>query len=335
MQGLLKELVETPGVSGGEAEVREFIEDELQNYADEVETDSFNNLVARKGDGDTTLMVVAHMDQIGLSVKDLSVSDIRDDGYLEFAEIGGINEDTLYNQHVTVHTDDDEYHGIIGLKPPHMEEESSKLYVDIGADSREEVEDLGIEKGDYITWDRGLEELQNDYVTGPALDNRVGCTVAIDAFKEFDEDYELITVFSTQEEVGLKGAKTAAYDIDPDAALAVDVSVGDEGSSIDPGEGVDITLMQGEGRGLMTPESVKDWLVETAENEGHDYQLSMTEGGYTDAAKIELAKDGIPTGSLGVPLEYMHSATEKVSLGDMEATSEYLQDVYETFEDHF
>ncbi|EGQ43264.1 MAG: cellulase M family protein [Candidatus Nanosalina sp. J07AB43] len=225
------------------------------------------------------------------------------------------------------------------MKPPHLMDEEKRdelpdkdqLFIDIGAEDKEDVEDAGIRVGDYITFDRDLSELRHDYVTSMAMDNRVGCAAAVELLKRFDEEYELAVVFSTQEEVGLKGAKTSAFNIDPDVALAVDVAIAGDlpgvesnESDLKMGEGVELTFVQSEGRGLITPRSVKKWLRDTAEDRDHDYQPAVGEGGATDAAKIYLSREGIPTGSIGVPLRNMHSATEVLKISDLEDTVKYL-----------
>ena len=160
--------------------------------------------------------------------------------------------------------------------------------------------------------------------------------------EKFDENYELAVVFSTQEEVGLKGAKTAAFHVEPDVALAVDTSIAGDVPGIEPkesdlemGEGVEITLVQSNGRGLLTPEKVRNWLVNTAENNDHDYQAGVWEGGATDAAKIELVREGIPTGSVGIPTRNIHSATEIVKISDIRDTIEFLNDSFTTVDDYF
>ncbi len=343
MEELLQKLAETPGVSGDEHRVREILREEVEDVADDVEEDELGNLIARKGEGEKTLMLVAHMDQIGLSVK-----RIDDDGFLHFSKVGGVTLQSLMNQRVVVHGEED-VKGVIGMKPPHLMEkeerdqlpEKEKLFIDIGAEDREDAEE-SVSVGDYITFDRDFEELMNGYYTGAAFDNRAGCVATLEAFRRFDGDYELVAVFSTQEEVGLKGAKTAAFRIDPDVALAIDTSIAGDVPGIEPNEsgletreGVEITMIQSEGRGLITPEKVKRWLLETAEMEGHDYQPGVWEGGATDAANVYLVKEGIPTGSLGIPTRHIHSATEVVNLEDIEATVEYLEDLYDSIEEYF
>jgi len=345
MKDLLKELVETPGVSGDEHRIRAKIRGKVEGHVDSLETDNMGNLIARKGSGEKTLMIATHMDQIGLTVK-----TIDENGYIRFSKVGGVTTQSLMNQRVKIHTEEEVVTGVVGMKPPHLMDdekrdelpEEEQLFIDIGAEHDEDVEEAGIKIGDYITFDRNFSELRDDYVTSMAMDNRVGCAAAIETLKRFDENYELAVVFSTQEEVGLKGAKTSAFKIDPDVALAVDVSIAGDlpgveshESSLEMGGGVEITMVQSEGRGLVTPRSVKEWLRETAEEKDHDYQPAVWEGGATDAAKIYLAKEGIPTGSIGVPLRNMHSATEVLKISDLDDTVDYLEDVTKTMEDYF
>ena len=345
MKSLLKELVETPGVSGQEHEIRDKIREEVKEYADSVEEDKMGNLVARKGDGDETLMIAAHMDQIGLAVK-----DIDENGFIRFSKIGGVTTQSLMNQRVTIHTDTGKVTGVLGMKPPHLMDkekreqlpEKEQLFIDIGAEDDEAVEDLGINIGDTVTFEREAKDLQEDYVTGLALDNRVGVTVAIETLKRYEGETELAVVFSTQEEVGLKGAKTAAFNVSPDAALAVDVSIAGDVPGIEPtetkletGSGVDIQMVQSSGRGLITPEPIRNWLIDTAEEGDHEYSRTVMEGGATDAAKIELVKEGIPTGSLGVPMRHMHSSTEVVKMSDIKAAVDFVTDAAESFSEKF
>lgn len=346
MKQLLKELVETPGVSGNEHQIREKIKEKVEEHAEDVEVDNMGNLIARKGSGDKTLMIATHMDQIGLTVQ-----TIDENGFIRFSKVGGVTTQSLMNQRVTIHSfEGGKVTGVVGMKPPHVMDkekrdklpEEEQLFIDIGAEDEEDVEEAGIRKGDYITFERDYAELQEDYVTSQALDNRVGCLIGIEALKKFDNDYELAVVFSTQEEVGLKGAKTSAYSIGPDVALAVDTSIaGDvpgidaQEADLDTGDGVEITMVQSKGRGLITPEKVRNWLVDTAEEEDHDYHRGVWEGGATDAAKIYLVKEGIPTGSLGVPTRHIHSATEMVKISDIEDTLEFLDDAFNSLDSYF
>lgn len=345
MKQLLKELSETSGVSGDESQIRELIKEKVEDHADSIETDNFGNLIARKGSGDKTLMIAAHMDQIGLTVM-----NIDENGFISFSKIGGVTIQSLMNQRVTIHTSEGEISGVIGMKPPHLLDkekrdelpDKEKLFIDVAAEDREDAEEIGINIGDRITFERDFKELRDGKVTGQALDNRVGCAVAIKALKRFDEDYELAIVFSTQEEVGLKGAKTAAFKIDPDVALAVDVTfaggvpgVEETEADIELGDGIEFDLVQSEGRGLLMPETVRDWLIGTAEENNHKFTRGVMEGGATDAAGIYLTREGIPTGSLGVPIRNMHSSTEVADISDLKATVDFLEDSFGSMEDHF
>lgn len=346
LKDTLQDLVETPGVSGGESAVRELIQTHIEEHSDSVEVDDLGNVIARKGSGDKTLMLSVHMDQIGLIVK-----RIDDDGFIHFSKVGGVTRQSLMNQRVTVHSEQGELvTGVIGMKPPHLMEKDERdnlpkiedLFIDIGAEDKDAVEDAGIRVGDYITFDRTFAELQDGYVTGPAFDNRVGVLAGIETLKQYNGNFELAVVFSTQEEVGLKGAKTSAFKLDPDVALVVDTSIAgdlpgikDNESDLETGEGVEITMIQSEGRGLITPEKVRNWLIETAEENDRDYQRGVWEGGATDAARIYLVREGIPTGSIGIPTRHIHSATEVVKISDIEDTVNYLDELYETLEDYF
>lgn len=347
MKSLLKELVETPGVSGQESKIRNKIRGEIEDHADSVEEDDMGNLIARKGEGDKTLMVATHMDQIGLAVK-----RIDDNGFLKVTKVGGLYPESLINQRVTVHSSEgDDLTGVIGMKPPHLRRgvdendkipEFKEIFVDIGAEDEEDAEDIGIRVGDYITFERELAEMQNGTVTAPAFDNRTGCAVLIEALKEFDEDYELAAVFSTQEEVGTKGARTSAFGIDPDVALAVDVTMAGDMPGIEPdqsdtelGDGAGIDMLQASGRGLIPSEKIKDWLIGTAEDEDHDYYRALYEGGATDAASIYISRDGIPTGSIGIPSRNIHSPIEVVQMSDLRDTKDFLVDAFGTMTDHF
>jgi len=291
-------------------------------------------------------MVMAHMDQIGLSVR-----RIDENGYLKISKVGGMFESGSINQRVRVHSSEGEdLTGVVGLKPPHLQENEEKnkipemktLFVDIGAEDQEDAEEIGVRVGDFISYDRTFEELGNDFVTAPAFDDRVGCAVAIEALKRFDEEYELAVVFSTQEEVGTKGAKTASYGVDPEVALAVDTGLAGDTPGIEPdesndscGDGIGIDMVQSGGRGLISPESIRNWLVDTAEESDHSYYRSLYDGGATDAASIELQRDGIPTGSLSIPTRNIHSPVEVVRMSDVEESVEFLENAFSSMEDYF
>ena len=345
LNNLLKELSETPGVSGNERPVRDKIKEEIEDYADEVRVDKFGNLIAKRGSGDKSLMVDAHMDQIGMGVR-----RITEDGFIRVSKIGGAYPISIVNQRVTVHTSEGEnLTGVIGTKPSHLIDnegdgdipQMQKAFVDVGGESREELKERGLRVGDYITFDRDFKEMINGYVTGPAFDNRVGCAIAIEAFKNFDEDYELVAVFSAQEEVGGKGAKTASFDLDPDAAVVLETARAGDTPNMDldesdemTGDGFGLTMMEASGRGVITPESVRNWLLESAEND-FNYHRKLYDKGRTNAARISTSRAGVPTGVVVIPTRHLHTAIETLKVSDAEEAVGFMTEAFENFRDHF
>ncbi|QGA79944.1 M42 family metallopeptidase [Candidatus Nanohalobium constans] len=345
MKQLLKELVETPGVSGKEEKVRELISEKIEDEADSIETDNFGNLIARKGSGDKTLMIDAHMDQIGMGVR-----RITEDGFIRISKIGGAYPISLVNQRVIVHTSEGEnLTGVIGAKPSHLVDgpgegdlpQMEKAFVDVGAEDREDLKDRGVRVGDYITFDRDFKEMINGYVTGPAMDNRIGCAMAIKAFNDFDEDYELVAVFSAQEEVGRKGAKISSRNINPDAAIVLETARAGDTPNMDldesdefTGDGFGITMIEASGRGVITPEKVRNWLIENAEDD-FNYHRKLYNKGVTNAGHINTSNSGIPTGVVVIPTRHLHTAIEVLKMSDAEEAVEFLDKTFSNFEEYF
>ena len=345
LKNLLKELSETPGVSGNERPVRNKIREEIEEYADEVKVDKFGNLIAKRGSGDKSLMIDAHMDQIGMGVR-----RITEDGFIRVSKIGGAYPISIVNQRVTVHTSEGEnMTGVIGTKPSHLIDnegdgdipQMQKAFVDVGGESREELKERGLRVGDYITFDRDFKEMINGYVTGPAFDNRIGCAIAIEAFKNFDEDYELVAVFSAQEEVGGKGAKTASFDLDPDASVVLETARAGDTPNMDldesdemTGDGFGLTMMEASGRGVITPESVRNWLLESAEND-FNYHRKLYDKGRTNAARISTSRAGVPTGVVVIPTRHLHTAIEALKVSDAEEAVRFMTEAFENFREHF
>lgn len=335
MKELLKELSNASGVSGFEGNIREIITNELKDHVDEIETDNMGNIIAiKKGkDNGKKIMLAAHMDEIGLMVK-----HIDKQGFIKFTKIGGINDQMLLNQEVYIHTEGGKVLGVLGAKPPHKMKpaerkkiiEHENMFIDIGASSKEEAEEI-INIGDSITIKHEFSELRGNIVTGKAFDNRVGCYVLIEAMKRVKTDATIYGVGTVQEEVGLKGAKTSAFKINPDMAIALDVTIAgdhpgikEEDAPAKLGGGPAIILTDASGRGLITHPAVKKLLIETAEEEEIPYQAEVSEGGTTDATAIHLTREGIPTGVLSVPTRYIHTPVEVVSLDDIENTIKLL-----------
>ncbi len=329
MFSLLKKLCDAHGISGYEDEVREIIKSEVENYADDVYCDKMGNLIAVKKGEKEKIMLAAHMDEIGFMVK-----HVEDKGFLRVTPIGGWFSQTVLNQRAFVHTENGKIVGVFGCKPPHImkEEERKKvvkiedMFLDVGAESKEEVKEMGIEIGSPVTIDRELVKLGKHRVTGKAIDDRVGVALLIDVFKKAECDATLYAVFTVQEEVGLKGAKTSAFSINPDMAIAVDVCVATDfpgvnaNQDIKLGSGPAITVVDASGRGLIAHRKVLNLLKDTAKKYEIPYQLEVGEGGTTDATAIHLTREGIPSGVVSLPARYIHSPVEVIDMRDYENT---------------
>lgn len=329
MKDLLKKLSDAPGISGFEDDVRDLMITELKDYVDEVEVDPLGNLIAKKNGNPSSkkIMLAAHMDEIGLMVR-----YIDKEGFIKFSKIGGINDQMLLNQTVYIQSSNGDIVGVIGSKPPHKMKESERkqilkyenMFIDIGAKSREEAEEL-VSIGDPIIIRKKFEELRNNLVTGKALDNRVGCAVLIEVLKKAETNATLYGVGTVQEEVGLKGAKTSAFSINPDMALALDVTISGDHPGIKEdeapsaaGKGPAIILTDASGRGLITHPQIKKLLISTAEEEEIPYQVEVSDGGTTDATAIHLTRAGIPTGVISPASRYIHTPVSVVCLDDVE-----------------
>ncbi|HQN90911.1 MAG TPA: M42 family peptidase, partial [Methanoculleus sp.] len=272
---LLRKLSDAHGVSGCEGSIRDIIRAEVAGSVDEIREDSMGNLIAVKRGDDFSIMLAAHMDEIGLMVQ-----YIDEKGFIRVVPIGGWFGPVLYTQRVILHGKNGPVMGVLGAKPPHMlkEEERKKeikiedMFVDVGAASEDEVKSLGIEIGTPITIDREFTDLAGNRVTGKALDNRVGVAMLIRALQRMESPHTVYAVFTVQEEVGLKGAKVSAYSLNPDCAIATDVTIpGDhpgiekKDASVEMGRGPVVSIVNASGRGLISDPRMVAWLRETAE----------------------------------------------------------------------
>jgi endoglucanase len=335
LKSLLEKLANAHGISGYEHSIREIIQKEVEPCVDEIRTDSLGNLIATKKGKAPSVMIAAHMDEIGLMVK-----YIDDEGFIRFAKVGGWFDQTLLNQRVCLHTKKGLIAGVIGSKPVHVmkaEEkkkpvEAKDMFIDIGVTSKDEAAAMGIEPGVTASLDRKMTELANDRVTGKAFDDRAGGAILITALQALAGLKLAATVygvFTVQEEVGLKGARTSAFGLNPDVAIALDTCIpGDHpgikksDSPIHLGKGPAITVMDAGGRGVITHPKVLEWLRETAKAANIPYQLDVTEGGTTDATAISLTREGIPSGVVSVASRYIHTPVEVLSLEDLAQTAE-------------
>ncbi|MCC7572346.1 MAG: M42 family metallopeptidase [Candidatus Methanofastidiosum sp.] len=338
MKELLKKLSEAPGVSGHEKRIKKLIIEEIKNHVDEIREDSMGNIIAiKKGSDKFGVMISAHMDEIGFMVK-----YIDDKGFISFETIGGFDPRSLGSQRVKIHSSKADILGVIGLKPPHItsQEERDKalkiedLRIDVGVNSKEEVESLGIKPGDSITRDISFSELgKENIVSCKSFDNRAGCAILIELIKKIkNPDYTFYGVFTTQEEVGLRGAKTAAYGIDIDFALIIDSTTAGpipktetDKVTINIGKGPSINLMD---RGFILSEKVKDIILQSTIEAKIPYQNHIS-GGSTDGAAVHIIKEGIPTAVISIPSKYIHSTVEILDLNDLDYTLKLAMKVLE------
>lgn len=322
---LLKELVMAVSPSGRENNIRKIIQNQLSSYCDEIYTDALGNLICHKKGNGKKLMLAAHMDEIGFMV-----NYIDEKGFIRFSVIGGVQKYNSVNSTVQF------TNGVKGKISYENKENPStvsfeKMYIDIGADSRETAEN-SVQIGDMASYSANFE-LIGKRIMGKALDDRAGCWALIRAMQNAQStENDIYAVFTTQEEVGLRGAKTSAFSINPDMAVAVDVSnVGDTPESLE------LNLRLGKGPAVkikdssfIIHESVKNLLIDCANESSVPYQLEAASYGGTDAGAIHLTGGGIASGTISIPTRYIHSANEVIDKSDLENTNLLLQKIINT-----
>jgi endoglucanase len=322
----LEKLSNATGVAGREEEVRDLMKKFLKPYVDEIKEDKLGNVIGiKKGAKNAPkVMLAAHMDEIGLLVK-----TILKEGFLQFTKIGGIDDRILLAQKVIVYTEKGPLHGIIGSKPPHIQKEEERkkvptydeLFIDIGAENQEEAKKMGVKIGDPAVFDIKFAKVGKNIVIGKAFDDRVGCAVMVEAMRLLEKTKcTVYAVGTVQEEVGLRGATTAAFGIYPDVGIALDVTVAGDVPGVKEFE-APIKLKKGPSLtiadyGLITHPKVLRLLVDAAEESKIPYQLETGLLGSTDAARISLTKEGVPSGVISIPTRYIHSPAALLSLED-------------------
>ena len=318
MKETLFTLLNTYGGVGREDAVRETIAELARPYCDEMRTDALGNLIcvrAGKENG-RRIMVCAHMDHIGFVVLDAD-----EHGFLRVHNAGGISKRASINRHVIF------ANGVNGVVSNETESFSaddgkmSNLFIDIGAKDREDALSM-VSLGDVAVYAPDAFELANGMVAAPAMDDRVGCAIALEAMKELGEcENEVAFVFSVQEELGLRGARAAAYGVDPQIGVALDVTL-----SGDTPKGPKIAVKAGEGpcvkvrdSSLVCAPRVVAGLEKAAARAGVKTQREVLPFGGTDASAIQLSRGGVIAGTVSIPCRYVHSACEVIDLRDVEA----------------
>ncbi len=316
---LLKELTETPGVSGYETPIRSVIKRYLEKYG-ELSQDKIGSVICRKAGASEKprIMLAGHMDEIGFMVK-----QITPEGFLKFTPLGGWFDQVLLGQRVVVQTHTGEVVGVIGAKPPHLlpAEERDKvvkrkdMYIDIGAMSQADVEKAGVQLGDPVIPRADFVELAGGLTyLSKAFDDRVGTALVISALEELQGKAHPNTVYgvaTVMEEVGLRGATTSVRAVDPDVALILESDIAGDVPGIKPEES-DIKLGQGPTIVIYDARMIpnlrfRDLALESARQVGVPVQLSTIEGGATDGGVIHLHGTGVPTLVIGVAARHIHS----------------------------
>lgn len=317
---ILRELTELNGPSGFEKPVCNYMKEKLQDLG-EISGDNLGSILCRKqGTAENpSVMIASHMDEIGFLV-----NRITKEGYIKFVTLGGWWDQVLLAQKVTVLTDKGEITGVIGSVPPHLLEAESRnkvflkkdMFIDVGAESKEDAEkNLGIKPGDPIVPQSEFFKMANrKYLAGKALDNRAGCALVIEILEELNRTEHPNTVWgaaTVQEEVGLRGARTSAAKVRPDAAFVVDVTIagdtpGKETAETETrlGGGPCLTLADAS---MIPHRGLRDLVTATAEEQGIPLQFSTMMGGGTDGGEIHKSGTGVPTIFFGLPVRYLHS----------------------------
>lgn len=318
----LRELASLPGVSGSEGKVREALFARLKEMGFEPRTDVLGNVIVRTGSSGPRVLVDAHMDEVGLVV-----SAIEKNGLVKFQKVGGIDDRVLLSKRVFIGKA--KVPGVIGIKAIHIQEPKEReqviawhtLAVDVGAKSKEEAEKQ-IKIGDYIIFDTDYEEIGDDIIKGKALDDRIGCAVLLRLLEEKWDGIELYCVFAAQEEVGTRGARVAAYGVNPDLGIAVEGTVCSDLPGVEEhqwvtrlGGGAAVSVMD---RGSIPSRRMVDELLRLAKENGIPVQFRESTAGGNDAGAIHLTRSGCPVASVSVPCRYIHSPVSLASRKDFE-----------------
>ncbi|OQY20504.1 MAG: M42 family peptidase [Chloroflexi bacterium] len=329
---ILEELANAIGVSGDEGDVRAIVLDAVREHVDDFKVDTMGNVLAfKRGTGRNRLrvMLAAHMDEVGLMVV-----GYNGDGFLQVRTVGGIDPRLLPGALLLVGPE--RIPGVIGIKPIHLLEPDERdkapkienLVVDVGAKSKDEAKKLA-PPGTYIAFATRFRDL-GPTVSGKAFDDRAGCAVLVELLRGERFRFDLHAAFTVQEEVGLRGARVAAYTIEPDCAFALEGTIADDipkekesSPTTALGQGPAITVMD---HSFIADRRLLQLLTDTAQELGIPYQFKQPGIGGTDAGAIHLARAGVPSATVAVPCRYIHSPVALMSLNDFNHTVELMRE---------
>ena len=340
---LLRRLSNAFGPPGAEEEPRQILRDEMEESSDEVRVDKLGNVFFyHKGEeGNPTVMLAAHTDEVAFLI-----TFIDDAGFLRFHTLGGITADVLPGQRIVFRGRQRPLRGVVGTRPPHImtEEERRKptsmddLFIDVGADSQDAAEEKGFYIGMTGVFDVEFTELGGGYIRGKAFDDRAGCATMARAFKALEgSPCNVVAVGTVQEEVGMRGARTAAWQADPDYALAIEGTFAADVPGTKPHQtsaslrgGPVITIADAS---VIAHPKVLQTLIGCAESDGIPYQFKKVPVGGTDAGAIHLTKAGIPSGTVAVPCRYIHGPVSVTHIEDLENTARLIEAFVRRFQE--
>ncbi|BAB06976.1 M42 family metallopeptidase [Halalkalibacterium halodurans] len=339
-QSLFKTLTELQGAPGFEHHIRRFVRGELEKYTNEIVQDRLGSIfgVKRGNEQGPKVMVAGHMDEVGFMV-----TSINEKGLIRFQTLGGWWSQVLLAQRVQIMTDEGPVIGVIGSTPPHLLEEAQRkkpmdvknMYIDIGADDKEDAQKIGIKPGQQIVPICPFTPLANEKkIMAKAWDNRYGVGLAIELLKELQGETTPNILYSgatVQEEVGLRGAATSAQMIEPDIFYALDASPANDATA-----GKDAFGQLGKGalvriydRTMVTHRGIRDFVLDTAETENIPYQFFISQGG-TDAGRVHLSGNGVPSAVIGICSRYIHTAASIIHVDDYAAAKALLVKLVKT-----
>jgi putative aminopeptidase FrvX len=329
---LFQTLTELPGAPGNEHLVRNFMREQLSLYSDEIVQDKLGSIfgIKKGNENGPTVMVAGHMDEVGFMV-----TGITDNGMLRFQPLGGWWSQVLLAQRVQIMTDNGPIIGVIGSIPPHLLDESKKnkpmeisnMLIDIGADDNDDAKKIGIKPGQPILPICPFTPMANKKkIMAKAWDNRYGCGLAIELLKEIKDETLPNTLYAgatVQEEVGLRGSQTAANMIKPDIFFALDASPANDmtGKKSEFGQLGKGTLLRILDRTMVTHRGMKEFVLDTAEKYNIPYQYFVSPGG-TDAGKVHLSNEGVPSAVIGICSRYIHTHASIIHVDDYAAAKE-------------
>ncbi|WP_462421026.1 M42 family metallopeptidase [Salinicoccus sp. Marseille-QA3877] len=334
----MKTLTELHGAPGFEDLVREYLRKELEPLSDEIITDGLGGIFAVKKSGKTNapkVMIAAHMDEVGFMV-----TELKENGLIKFVPLGGWSSDVLLSQKLKLRTrDDKEITGIVGSVPIHFRKggkdkktEIKDMLFDVGADSEDELREMGIEAGDSIVPDVQFEVMENDKkLLAKAWDNRYGCLIAIEVLetlKDIDLDCDLYVGANVQEEVGLRGAKVSSNLVKPDVAFVVDCSPANDmmGKKDDKGKIGGGTLLRIMDRTMILSRPMREYMIDIAEKNNIKYQYYTSPGG-TDAGSIHVSNEGVISGVVGICARYIHTSHSIIDYNDYIEAHKFLSEL--------